>query len=638
MAEVYYRLAHWDPVEDPQPEKEPDIVPFSPRPRVLLSIYQWLRRYYNYDHLNYFPNCRRLDDMPLVDAAALDYIWPREEKNLYQPEAGAFWPTVLDDPPKDLWMDREKDGSTTRASSVTISEELPQNIPVDIDGAIDDLLVLTQKPAEPPLEKTAIGNLQMLAKFPKKLRQRLEEAPDRLGPSKISSHVLRVAYAGRSHLNWVALQNLPPRVIAAAVASNELRGASALSLCVDQFELREDDRGGGLHDFAVALVQCTGLEQLCLLQGPDRDSDNASACFYSQLLLLLWQQRALEGGRDLEWLRGKTIYLTCAFSTSLRSRGYLTSSSTISRSLADPDAQVVPVIHMFRFVDHQGEDGPDVAADDVQQYSNYYAMDYTLLDAEGFAVQFLAYLRSLGSSSDPEKAILRFAHKGSSSSSPGHSSVSPISAGFFDYELPPNDPSRVRFGDLQPGSWVVLEDSSTQICNHKTVEKRRPGGPEAYPPPSWGHPSPPPPPAKSFLNPAPADLSDPTQPSASTDRRGRSSNSNDNDTVIADNGPFLHYSFVKIPHISADIDIAHEKQQQRPLPIANPPEVVGGLTDFLRETAPGTDIATWEKQVEEVERDIRTGRASVGFGTGNRSIDIGVIAKSRAQALLNQLL
>ncbi|KAL4860331.1 hypothetical protein BDV12DRAFT_205195 [Aspergillus spectabilis] len=91
MAEVQYRdrSNHWDPVEDPPPEKEPDIVPFSPRPRVLLSIHQWLRRYYNYNRLNYVPNCRRLGDMPLVDAAALDYIWPKSgEINLYQPEAG----------------------------------------------------------------------------------------------------------------------------------------------------------------------------------------------------------------------------------------------------------------------------------------------------------------------------------------------------------------------------------------------------------------------------------------------------------------------------------------------------------------------------------------------------------------------
>jgi hypothetical protein len=175
-------------------------------------------------------------------------------------------------------MDREKDGLTTRASSVTLSAEQPQNAPDEIDGAIDGLLVLTQLPAEPPLEQTVIAHLQTLAEFPEKLRQRLEEVPDRLGPSKISSHVLRVAYAGCSHLNWVAFQNLSPSVIAAAIVSDELQGAAALSLCADQSMLRGDDnREGSLDDLAIALAQTAGLQQLCLLQRPDRESDDASA-------------------------------------------------------------------------------------------------------------------------------------------------------------------------------------------------------------------------------------------------------------------------------------------------------------------------------------------------------------------------
>jgi hypothetical protein len=197
-----------------------------------------------------------------------------------------FWPVVSDDPPKDLSMDRAKDGSSTRSSSFTILDKPPQNVPEDIDRAIDDLLVPTRDFTELSIEKSATSNLQMLAIFPEKLRQQLEEVPHRLGPSKISSHVLRVAFAGRSHLNWVAFQNLPPSVIAAAVASDELRGASTPSLCVDQFKLHGGDGEGGLNDLATALAQPVDLQQLCLLQRPDRDSDDASARFCSQLLLL----------------------------------------------------------------------------------------------------------------------------------------------------------------------------------------------------------------------------------------------------------------------------------------------------------------------------------------------------------------
>jgi hypothetical protein len=74
MADVQYKdeSSGWDPVEDPAPEKEPDVVPFSPRPRGLLSIHQWLSRYFHYDDLSNEPSLRRLDNMPLVDPAALD--------------------------------------------------------------------------------------------------------------------------------------------------------------------------------------------------------------------------------------------------------------------------------------------------------------------------------------------------------------------------------------------------------------------------------------------------------------------------------------------------------------------------------------------------------------------------------------
>ena len=139
----------------------------------------------------------------------------------------------------------------------TIVDQPPQNDPVDMVRTIDDLLVLTQEPASGPLEKEALAKLQVLAQFREQLRQRLEEVPERLGSSQISSNVLRVAYAGCRHLNWVVFGNLPPRVIAAAIASDELQGAFALSLCVNLVQLVGDkeDRESDLSDLAAALAQ-----------------------------------------------------------------------------------------------------------------------------------------------------------------------------------------------------------------------------------------------------------------------------------------------------------------------------------------------------------------------------------------------
>lgn len=488
-----------------------------------------------------------------------------------------------------------------------MSDDSWQNILKDIDAVFDDMLVLTHEPAGPPLDRSTVGNLQMLAKFPKQLWQRLEEKPNRLGPFKVSSHVLAIAYAGHSHLNWVAFRNLTLSVITAAITSDELRGASALSICVDQFEMEREE---GLKEFTAAVAQCTGLRQLCLLQRRDRDSDDASARFCSQLLLLS-QRGASEERGGLEWLHDKTIYATCAFSTSLRSREFLTSSSTINLSSTFPHGQILPVMHMFMFGHSQSEDGPDVAADDVQPYRNYYTMNTTLLEAESFAVRFLAYLWSLGSGTDSEKAILQFAYNGASSSSSGQLGVIPIPAGFFDNRLPPNDPSRARLSDLHPGSWVVLVGSSDQSSDHTETLGDTPSGPCGLLPPYS--------PRKCHA--------DTSQPSANMDRERRSSRSSDY-SVIAQNAVFVHYSFVKIRQGFAEVD---ERHQQIPIPISNRAEVVGGLTDFLRETAPGSDIPAWEKRIGKMAMSLRTRRASIG-------IDIGIMAEIRARALLNQLL
>jgi hypothetical protein len=73
MADVYCHngFNDWDPVEDPPPEKEPDIVPTIPRPRVPLSILQWVHTY-DYYGLREDPGVLRLDAKPRVNATSLD--------------------------------------------------------------------------------------------------------------------------------------------------------------------------------------------------------------------------------------------------------------------------------------------------------------------------------------------------------------------------------------------------------------------------------------------------------------------------------------------------------------------------------------------------------------------------------------
>ncbi|KAL4861481.1 hypothetical protein BDV12DRAFT_180244 [Aspergillus spectabilis] len=535
-----------------------------------------------------------------------------KKRSSTRPPAEMIANSILSDPSRGTSFDCTEDDSATTTSSISISDDQPQHIPADMDRIIDELLVLTYQPDEHPLERAAVGNLQIVSRFPEQLQEQLEEDPHRLGPFKVSSHVLAVTYARRSHLNWAAFLNLTPSVITAALASDELRGASALSLCADQFGL---ESGGDLKELTAAMSKCTGLRQLCLFQGFNRDSDNSSARCYSELLLL-WQQGAVEEQGGLEWLQRKTIYATCAFSTSLRSRECLAWSSTITRSLASPHAHILPVMHMFMFGHYQGGEGPDVAADNVQPYQNYYTMNNTLLDSESFAVRFLAYLSALSSGSESEKAILQFAYHGASSSSSGQLGVIPIPAGFFNYHLSPNDPARAKPSDIHPGSWMILVGSSKQISGHtETVADTpsEPCGPSPLDSPREYH-------------------TDTRQRSANIDRGSRTSRPSD-DTVVADNDVVIQYSFVKIRQASAE---TIEQDQRMPTRTASRAEVVGGLTDFLRETAPETDLPAWEKRIGEMRMGLRARRGSVG--TGKHYIGISTMSESRTRGLLNRLL
>ncbi|KAL4976085.1 hypothetical protein BDW66DRAFT_160006 [Aspergillus desertorum] len=506
MAEVLARItpSNWDPIEDPPPLTEPDVVLDSLRHRVPLSIHQWLSKYFVGDRLKHEPSVLRLEDRPLVDAAALEYIWPPE-------------------------LDQDTEESQAEVSSQSPLSGSPDRLQVHlrnahIDRAIDDMLLHARGPLESPI----VRDLERLA-------------PEALGRCGQKAYILRVAYAGCRHLNWLKFRNLAPSVIAAALASDELQDASALSLCVEQFKLRADE----LDPLVAALAQSTALTQLCLVQRPDRDSDDASASFCSQVLLR-WE--GISGGR----LGSLSLYPTSAFSTSLRSRKFLTLSSTVASS-------VFPVIHIFMFekvLDTDPDAGQQDETSSSCRYHGHYAVNNTLLDVERFAGRFLAFLQSLDSGSRFEKAILRFAYGGPLSSlttttpSPGYFGVSPIPVGYFNHDLGQNKQSNVKLGDILPGSWVVL---------------------------------------------------------VAAPERGRRCGS------IHREDSSLQYSFVRV--------IPNSAEQQQQSPSLNLAEVTGGLTDFLRETAPCSDTFLWVEQVKQLMMD-----------------RVSVMDESSAWSLLNQFL
>ncbi|KAJ5541977.1 hypothetical protein N7535_004395 [Penicillium sp. DV-2018c] len=131
----------------------------------------------------------------------------------------------------------------------TTSDEPPQNVPVDI---IAPLIICWFSPRSPSLLPARNKRSLTFKCWPRFARSCCSDskrcltglAPPRSPAMFYACHTLSTA---TSNFNWVVFGSLPPRVIAAAIASDELRGASALSLCVDAWAGDEDSGRGNIR-------------------------------------------------------------------------------------------------------------------------------------------------------------------------------------------------------------------------------------------------------------------------------------------------------------------------------------------------------------------------------------------------------
>lgn len=324
----------------------------------------------------------------------------------------------------DFWPGKSTAGDDDlkqRVRSLGTADE-PYN--AQIDRAIDNLLILTQSNLS--LDTRTVGKFQKLAEFQSQLRRRLEETPDSLGPSEAAGHILRIAYSGHTSLHWVLFKNTSYEAVAAAIMSDELRGADVLSLCVEGLK-------GEFSVLRSTISRLSSLKHLCLLGNPDRENDDASAHLC---------RRLFELSRQDSLFRDKTVYLSSTFSTPLNRVQWLPSEDCLP-------LQVLPMIHVLARREGKVGDGGSV------QHTCHY-LGGGLFGAERFAVGFLSYLRSIGSD---REMLLQFACGPptlsiyESSPSAKRLAVSPIPAAAC--AVPRADRKHVI---MEAGSWVVLLD------------------------------------------------------------------------------------------------------------------------------------------------------------------------------------
>lgn len=302
-----------------------------------------------------------------------------------------------------------------------------------MERAIDYLLALTF--TETYLDTATISKLQDLSEFQEQLRNRLEAVPHRLGPSQASAHLLRIAYAGSAHLNWVLFGNITYEIIAAAITSDDLQGAVALSI-------PGDDLGGDLVALQNAAARLPTLKQINLLQRPDRSRDRATSSLSLQLF---------KASQDW-WSHDRTINLTCALSSPLRGVPWLPESIS-------PPAKEFPVSYLcVRWLQPGQYDTLGVSA--PAEDASYYLGD-ALIGAERFVAGLVQYLKSDGT----KESLLNFAH------------ATPAAA----TSQSPSSPSSVRRFAIGPVPHGIIKDDGDESA--EDVSKRR----RATRPPQPGH-------------------------------------------------------------------------------------------------------------------------------------------------------
>ncbi|KAF4465577.1 hypothetical protein FALBO_7575 [Fusarium albosuccineum] len=487
----------YDPIEDP-PAQEPDIVLTQNRPRIPRSAGQYAYKLWYGGHQTVL---KELYKFRLVDVNTFDYIWPLHNSAHDNSTRSSVSASTS------LPQDHRESYAYTEAISSFINQEkynhdYYHNLTFPAAGRdVSFNSVALHKSAG-----LAVIMIQLL-------RRQLDGTLGNPSWSTALGQLLSLAYSGRSILHWVAFQNLTYEAIATAIKSDELKSASALSLCIDNIS-------GDPNILFATLSRSENLVQA-------------------------------------NWLQNRKITLACTFSAPLREMPWL---PKYEQSKTNLPSHIFPVTHMLIRRQLDVSDNPKFQPD-------CHFIGDALLDAERFAAGFLSYIHSI----QTDKYLLSFAlgppTLDAYASKPTCLAVSPIPAESFIMARKGGHRAALNDGEgtgqsnrgshirgLEPGSWVVLV-TVERYLNPEAARREK-----KYP---WGYPT---------------------------------------------EAIFSRYAFIKAPHrILAEHLQGHGDMSPQLLDALVRPaslDVVGGLHEFLLQTAPHIDTALVQRLLDETEKDL----------------------------------
>ncbi|KAI0400577.1 hypothetical protein F4802DRAFT_477583 [Xylaria palmicola] len=546
MAEVDITwLGDWDCIEGPRPNQEPVPVLEEPRRRVPLTAAQYMKKFFP---LAVSPGHKALDQRPIVSLDALTYVWPTSDN----PSDNTQSLVVR------LNSSRRHGNDSLDQTMETLTERITggEGLTLDTSNMQQSLL--------PP-------------EFQSRLLSDLRKAPLALDGPDSFIETLRLAYAGQSHLNWVSYGNLTYERIAVALQSDQLKGATVLSLCIDNIAGSPD----ALFD---VLVHCKLIHEISFLQQPTRESDELCSQLFTHIC-------ASPSGSAL--LQERNIFLTCAYSAPLQRRAWF---PDIASRRIDHAWNFTPPVHAFP-VQHMFVRQQFVASEDPKVFRPcYFFLGDALLDAERFAIGFLEYCCSVltdshlfSFSSCPPTLASRRRHN-----SPGMR-ISPIAA--ENLAIPrrinvvPTSGKQVSgtqfefwplVRDFEPGGWTVLVSHEWYVSPE--VDRRQPR-------PALGY-----------------------------------------EAEV----PFIRYAFVRTrQRINANDETIHSSTLIEERSGPDYVEVIGGLVEFLQDTVTLDDSSIIIELIEDATKVLKD-RWPTGLGPGMSHLS--VLDESDARTVLGEFI
>lgn len=387
-----------------QPEEGPLRVVDEVRPRAAMSAAEYMAKFKYEEEGSHGDIMERLTSIPLVEGTAMSLVWPSDES------------------PSDDLYPSETDLSVNTRKWPTLQDQTIRTI-IRHSSHIDDLDI------------SMFDEVYSLPGFKDSLRQNLLEHSDRVGSTRSSGQLFRLAFAQNGHLGLEQLESLSAECISAALENRSEIGDSitSLGLCINSVR-------SAPAQLADAISQAKALREICLHQNPTPDSDVLSVQLFAEL------------AARPDILSRTNVMFAGAYSAALRKRFWLPTRSSLTPKDIFPVQQIL--------VKHQRSSGRRIES----HYDCVHLAD-GLLKPERFAVGFLLWLSAL--EWKQEWMFEETAPFFSFSSAPASLGADPLSASqvspilcenlSLPFYMPDQTICSPRTRDLIPeGGWTVL--------------------------------------------------------------------------------------------------------------------------------------------------------------------------------------